>query len=86
MRLILNILWLLFGGLFSALGWVLTGCLWCITVVGIPVGLQCFKLASISLEHPVDHLRRDRDGNRQRTHRNCTVHNNYRNPVGKTVF
>ena len=28
MRLILNILWLLFGGLFSALGWVLTGCLW----------------------------------------------------------
>ena len=35
MRLILNILWLLFGGLFSALGWVLTGCLWCITVVGI---------------------------------------------------
>ena len=50
MRLILNILWLLFGGLFSALGWVLTGCLWCITVVGIPVGLQCFKLASISLD------------------------------------
>ena len=50
MRLLLNILWLLFGGLFSALGWVLTGCLWCITVVGIPVGLQCFKLASISLD------------------------------------
>ena len=25
MRLLLNILWLLFGGLFSALGWVLTG-------------------------------------------------------------
>ena len=38
MRLLLNILWLLFGGLFSALGWVLTGCLWCITLVGIPVG------------------------------------------------
>ena len=50
MRLLLNILWLLFGGLFSALGWVLTGCLWCITVVSIPVGLQCFKLASISLD------------------------------------
>ena len=50
MRLLLNILWLLFGGLFSALGWVLTGCLWCITVIGIPVGLQCFKLASISLD------------------------------------
>ena len=49
MRLILNILWLIFGGLFSALGWWLTGFLWCITIVGIPVGLQCFKLASISL-------------------------------------
>ena len=51
MRLILNILWLLFGGLFSALGWVLTGCLWCITVVGIPFGLQCFKLSSIFLDN-----------------------------------
>ena len=26
----------------------LTGCLWCITIVGIPVGVQCFKLASLS--------------------------------------
>ena len=50
MRILLNLLWLLFGGLISALGWVLTGCLWCITIVGIPVGLQCFKLASISLD------------------------------------
>jgi uncharacterized membrane protein YccF (DUF307 family) len=50
MRLILNLLWLVFGGLISALGWVLTGCLWCITLVGIPVGLQCFKFASISLD------------------------------------
>ena len=49
MRVILNVLWLIFGGLFSALGWWLTGFLWCITIVGIPVGLQCFKLASISL-------------------------------------
>ena len=50
MRILLNILWLIFGGLLSALGWIVTGCLWCITVVGIPVGLQCFKLASISLD------------------------------------
>ena len=49
MIIILNILWIIFGGLLSALGWILTGCVWCITVVGIPVGLQCFKLASISL-------------------------------------
>ena len=49
MRILLNLLWIIFGGLLSAIGWVLAGCLWCITVVGIPVGVQCFKLASISL-------------------------------------
>ncbi len=39
-----NILWFLFGGLIGGLAWVLAGCLWCITIIGIPVGLQCFKL------------------------------------------
>ncbi len=49
MRVLLNILWILFGGLISALGWILWGILWCITIIGIPVGIQCFKLSSISL-------------------------------------
>ncbi len=49
MRLLLNLLWIIFGGLLSALGWIAAGCLWCITIIGIPVGVQCFKLASISL-------------------------------------
>ena len=49
MRRIGNILWIIFWGFIIALGWLLSGCLWCITIVGIPVGLQCFKLASISL-------------------------------------
>ena len=43
-----NILWFLFGGAISGLSWGLTGCLWCITIIGIPVGMQCFKLASLS--------------------------------------
>ena len=43
-----NILWFLFGGAISGLSWCRTGCLWCITIVGIPVGVQCFKLASLS--------------------------------------
>lgn len=43
-----NILWFVFGGLISGLSWALTGCLWCITIVGIPVGLQCFKFAALS--------------------------------------
>ena len=48
MKTIGNILWFLFGGLIGGLSWVLAGCLWCITIVGIPVGLQCFKFASLA--------------------------------------
>ena len=43
-----NLLWFVFGGAVSGLSWGLMGCLWCITVVGIPVGLQCFKFAALS--------------------------------------
>ncbi len=50
MSLLGNILWIIFGGWLSALGWLIAGLLWCITVVGIPVGVQCFKLASLSLD------------------------------------
>ena len=44
-----NIIWLVFGGLFQALNWCLVGALWCITILGIPVGLQCFKFAGLCL-------------------------------------
>lgn len=43
-----NFLWFLCGGLVSGLGWLLAGCLWCITIVGIPIGTQCFKFAALS--------------------------------------
>ena len=43
-----NILWFLFGGLWSGLGWTLAGVLWSVTVVGIPVGVQCFKFAKLA--------------------------------------
>lgn len=43
-----NILWFIFGGFLSGLSWCLAGLLWCITVVGIPIGLQCFKFAALS--------------------------------------
>ena len=43
-----NIIWFLFGGLISGLSWALLGVVWCITIVGIPVGVQCFKFASLS--------------------------------------
>ena len=43
-----NLLWFIFGGFLSGLSWTLTGCLWCITIIGIPVGMQCFKFAALS--------------------------------------
>ncbi|WP_458458441.1 YccF domain-containing protein [Pseudobutyrivibrio sp.] len=49
MKFIGNIIWIICGGLLSAIGWWLAGALWCITIIGIPVGVQCFKLSSISL-------------------------------------
>ncbi len=49
MNFIGNLIWIICGGLFSAIGWWLAGILWCITIVGIPVGLQCFKMSSLSL-------------------------------------
>ena len=43
-----NVLWFLFGGLWQGLGWTLAGSLWCITIVGIPIGMQCFKFATLA--------------------------------------
>lgn len=43
-----NILWFICGGFMSGLTWLLAGCLWCITIIGIPIGMQCFKFASLS--------------------------------------
>lgn len=49
MRFIGNLLWLLFGGLFAAILWVIVGLLLCVTVIGIPFGVQCFKIAGFVL-------------------------------------
>lgn len=49
MRLLGNILWILLGGLFIAIGWALIGLVLCITIIGIPLGLQCFKMATLTL-------------------------------------
>ncbi|NLK94638.1 MAG: YccF domain-containing protein [Clostridiales bacterium] len=43
-----NFLWFIFGGIFEGLAWTLAGILWCITIIGIPIGKQCFKFASLS--------------------------------------
>lgn len=48
MNLLGNILWFICGGIISGLSWILAGVIWCITIVGIPIGLQCFKFAGLS--------------------------------------
>ncbi|HUS85728.1 MAG TPA: YccF domain-containing protein [Bacteroidales bacterium] len=47
--IIMNILWLIFGGLVIALTHLIFGLLLCITIIGIPFGMQHFKLASVAL-------------------------------------
>lgn len=49
MSLLGNIVWLLCGGLVSAVSWACVGLLYCLSVIGIPVGLQCFKIAGLVL-------------------------------------
>lgn len=44
-----NIIWLICGGFVSAVSWVVIGLLWCLTIVGIPIGKQCFKFAKLTL-------------------------------------
>lgn len=43
-----NIIWFIFGGFISGLTWLIAGCIWCITIIGIPIGVQCFKFAGLS--------------------------------------
>ena len=47
MRFVGNALWFIFAGLWLGLGWALAGLLWCITIIGIPWGVQCFKFAKL---------------------------------------
>ncbi|MCL2491900.1 MAG: YccF domain-containing protein [Coriobacteriia bacterium] len=48
MRTLGNIIWFIFGGLPLGLSWALVGVLWCITIIGIPIGKQCFKIAEVA--------------------------------------
>ena len=48
MSIIGNILCFIFGGFISGLSWLVLGLLWCITIVGIPLGIQCFKFARLA--------------------------------------
>jgi uncharacterized membrane protein YccF (DUF307 family) len=44
-----NVVWFIFAGLWLSIGHVITGCLLCITIIGIPLGVANFKMIPISL-------------------------------------
>ncbi len=49
MSILGNIIWLLFGGIIIALQYVVSGLVFCITIIGIPWGIKCFHLAILAL-------------------------------------
>jgi uncharacterized membrane protein YccF (DUF307 family) len=49
MNLLLNLFWLILGGFLVVIAYLLGGLLLCITIIGIPFGIQCFKLAGLAL-------------------------------------
>ena len=49
MRFILNVLWLIFGGFFIALGYALAGVICFILIVTIPFGIASFRMANYAL-------------------------------------
>jgi uncharacterized membrane protein YccF (DUF307 family) len=49
MSMPLNILWFLLGGFIVFFAYLLGGILLCLTIIGIPFGIQCFKLSLLGL-------------------------------------
>ena len=52
MNIFLNIIWIVFGGFMIALEYVISSVAMMVTIVGIPFGLQTFKLAIVALYRP----------------------------------
>lgn len=49
MNLLGNLIWLLFGGFAAAIGYFVIGFVFCLSIIGIPFGLQCFKIGMLTL-------------------------------------
>lgn len=60
MRLLLNILWFIFGGWISGSLWILAGCILAITVIGLPWTPAAFRIAGFSY-WPFGKMMVDRD-------------------------
>ncbi len=49
MNILLNIIWVVFGGFMIAIEYVISSLLMMVTIIGIPFGLQTLKLAAVAL-------------------------------------
>jgi uncharacterized membrane protein YccF (DUF307 family) len=49
LHILMNIIWLVFGGIWIAITHAILGMILCITIIGIPFGMQHFKLTEIAL-------------------------------------
>ena len=47
--LLLNLLWIVFGGLWMAIGWLVAAVIMAITVIGIPWARAAFNIASYTM-------------------------------------
>ena len=49
LSLLLNILWIVFGGLWMAAGWIIAAVIMAITIIGLPWARAAFNIASYAL-------------------------------------
>ena len=49
LSLVFNVIWIFIGGIELCIAHLILGALFCITIIGIPFGMQHFKLAGLAL-------------------------------------
>ena len=49
MNLIGNIIWLIFGGIIASIVWFIAGFILCVSVIGLPFGVQCFEVCLVAV-------------------------------------
>ena len=49
MKLLGNLIWLIFGGIFISIEYIISSILLMVTIIGIPFGIQTLKLAIVAL-------------------------------------
>jgi uncharacterized membrane protein YccF (DUF307 family) len=49
MRVVLNVIWLVFSGIWMAIAYCIAGVVMCLTIIGIPFGITAFRIANYAL-------------------------------------